>query len=255
MRKKQSEIQTASFNLKHTLSSIALPGRVGETDTKDKQATPSAFHGAVPTRQPQPEEKSDYCQIPDSFSQEEDYQRRKLIHDFLKDIQATVGAQACSIFLINENGEMNRDGIIGFDKEGLRLHESSFGVEEYPLDDTSAVGKTAKPADADGRYGHYLYIESVHDNPPYFVRMDKLKEQEAVCGRIDPVVFVPIHGPNSSYGVLRVFNKVNKEDNKLIPNAEFTSAEQIYLAQAAAYLGSNLRELRKNQDQEFSLIL
>ena len=255
MRKKQSEIQTASFNLKHTLSSIALPGRVGETDAKDKQAPPPTFHGAAPTRQPQPEEKSDYCQIPESFSQKEDYQRRKLIHDFLKDIQATVGAQVCSIFLINENGEMKRDGIIGFDKEGLRLHESSFGVEEYPLDDTSAVGKTAKPADADGRYGHYLYIESVHDNSPHFVRMDKLKEQEAVCGRIDPAVFVPIHGPNSSYGVLRVFNKVSKEDNKSIPNAQFTSSEQIYLAQAAAYLGSNLRELRKNQDQEFSLIL
>jgi hypothetical protein len=253
MRKKESEIETASSKLKHTLSSIPLPGRVGETDTKDKQANTPAFRDAAHIRQPQPEENTDYCQIPESFSQEENDQRRKLILDFLNDIQATVRAQVCSIFLINENGHMKRDGIIGFDKEGLPLDESAYGVEEYPLDGTSAVGITAQSTD--GRYGHYLYIESVHDNSPDFVRKDKLKEQEAVCGRIDPAVFVPIHGPNSSYGVLRVFNKVSKENNKPIPNGQFTSGEQIYLAQAAAYLGSNLRELRKNQDQEFSLTL
>jgi uncharacterized protein YnzC (UPF0291/DUF896 family) len=207
----QNVLQTASANLTQTLSSVELPGRVEEFDSR---------------------------QIPKSFSEKEQQQRSALIHDFLKDIQATVNAQVCSIFLINENGHLKRDGITGFDQYGQPLDERRYGTEEYPLDGTSAVGKTAQPAD--GRYGHYLYIESVHNNCPDFVRGDKLKEQEAVCGRIDPAVFVPIHGPNRSYGVLRVFNKVNKEDNKPIPGAKFTVDEQVYLAQAAAYLGLNL---------------
>ena len=222
----QKVLQTASANLTQTLSRVELPGRIEEFDS---------------------------CQIPKSFSEKEQQQRSAPIHDFLKDIQATVNAQVCSIFLINENGHLKRDGITGFDQYGQPLDERRYGTEKYPLDGTSAVGKTAQPAD--GRYGHYLYIESVHNNCPDFVRGDKLKEQEAVCGRIDPAVFVPIHGPNRSYGVLRVFNKVNKEDNKPIPGARFTVDEQVYLAQAAAYLGLNLRELRKNQDQDFSLVL
>jgi hypothetical protein len=221
-----SALRAASAHLTHTLSRIELPGRV---------------------------EEFDFCQIPRSFSTEEQQQRSELIRNFLQDIQVTISAQVCSIFLINENGNLRREGIIGFDQQGQLLDERRYGTEEYPLDGTSAVGNTAQPADS--RYGRYFYIESVHDNCPEFVRRDKLQAQEAICGRIDPAVFVPIHGPNRSYGVLRVFNKINKEDNKPIPGAKFTVDEQIYLAQAAAYIGLNLRELRKSQDQDFSLVL
>lgn len=251
MKTRQSELQTASSNLTRTLSSVALPGRVSDTST-DSQQEDSVASYPRPSLQPRTAQESNSCLIPESFGQEGQLNRSKLIGDFLKDIQSTVNAQVCSIFLIDDNGHLKREGIIGFDMEGQPIDTTLFIAEEYPLDGTSAVGKTAQPGN--DRYGAYLYIDSIHDNSPDFVSKDKLKEYEALFGRIDSAVYVPIHGPNSTYGVLRVFNKVNV-DKKPNPEARFSSDEQIYLAQAAAYFGTNLRELRKNQDQQFSLVL
>lgn len=251
MQATPAELQKASLNLGHTLSIVDLPGRINGADALDHESiAPPPHDQSKPSRLQ--EEDNDYYQIPSFFEDDEDIQRTKLIQDFLEDIQATVRAQVCSIFLVDDTGNLRRNGITGFDRNGAPIREDQYSQEEYPLDGTSAVSKAAQPTD--GRYGHYIYIESVHDHCPDFVRSDKLKDHEAICGRIDAAVFIPIHGPNRSYGVLRVFNKVS-DDKRPIYKAAFTSEEQIYLAQAAAYLGSNLRELRKNQDQEFALVL
>jgi len=235
MNSHQDQVQAASLNLIRTLSSVDLPGRISE------DITHSPLIG-----------KKEPPFIPESFSEVQQHDRRRLIDNFLTDIQSTVKAQMCSIFLINENGQLKREGSVGFDSNGLPIDATLLEAEEYPLDHSSAVGKAAESGN--GRYGNYLYIDSIHDNCPVFVRIDKLQEYEAVFGRIDAAVFVPIHGPNSSFGVLRVFNKVNP-GNKPIPKMSFSPEEQIYLAQAAAYFGANLRELRKNQDQNFALDL
>lgn len=131
--------------------------------------------------------------------------KQEIIQNALRIVCDKLNAQTAAIFLISKNGLLERAGIYGLDKDGKQINDNWFSEEKYEIGE-SFTGKAAQPREG-SRYGEIQYAKDLIDRELKLHSKEKYLEKFGFlkCG-----IAIPLNGRNKTYGVLRVFNKIDK---------------------------------------------
>jgi hypothetical protein len=182
--------------------------------------------------------------------------RKEIIRTRLKRFQEELRAQLCSVFLIDQDGNLKCEGYYGFDSNGNQLQSDLLKNEECPLDDmksllVKAVSPTGKRLSGGEKniYGRPIVIDSrdhIASNV-FNIAGNQLNEIMRKCGETYSACFMPINGSNRSYGVIRIINKVDT-DNRVSTCDRFSEDDTYLMSLFAANLASDLKRA-KSADQ------
>jgi hypothetical protein len=166
----------------------------------------------------------------------------------LLEIHKEIECQVVSIYLINETGYLANVAYFGFDKNGIELHSETLSNEVYSVNAvTSAVAHTLIPCEGDS-YGKQLIYKDISKSNDDFIDKSKKIELERLCGTLRAVCLTPINGPNRTFGVIRVINKIDIQ-TKLCKDLSFSGGDLEKLCSIAEKISANLRELSSDQRQ------
>ena len=191
--------------------------------------------------------------------------RNEIIRNRLKIFQQELGAQLCSVFLVDQDGILKCEDYYGFDSNGNLLQSELLSNEECPLDDVKSL--LVKAISPTGRmlhggeksiYGRPVVIDSSECMAQSVFNMaaNQLEEMMHKCGVTYSACFMPINGSNRSYGVIRILNKVDpNNDNRVIKQASFSEGDICLMSLFAANLASDLKRAKSADQDKLILFL
>jgi len=191
--------------------------------------------------------------------------RNEIIRNRLQIFQQELGAQLCSVFLIDQDGNLKCEDYYGFDNNGNLLQSELLGNEECPLDNVKSL--LVKAISPTGRilsggetsiYGRPVVIDSSECTASSVFNMaaNQLDEIMYKCGETYSACFMPINGSNRSYGVIRFLNKVDPDnDNRVNKHASFTEDDIYLMSLFAANLASDLKRAKSADQDKLILFL
>ena len=189
--------------------------------------------------------------------------RKEIIRTRLKRFQEELRAQLCSVFLIDQDGNLKCEGFYGFDSSGNQLQSDLLKNEECSLDDVKsilvkAVSPTGKRLSGGEKniYGRPIVINSRDHivSNIFNIAGNQLNEIMRKCGETYSACFMPINGSNRSYGVIRIINKVD-DDNRVSLYGKFTEGDTYLMSLFAANLASDLKRAKSADQVKLILFL
>ena len=168
----------------------------------------------------------------------------ELIQISLSIVLDTLNAQTASIFLLSKEGNLERAGIQGIDKNGNILENNWLSDESYAIGE-SLTGRASYPK-GDG-YGSPQLTNRLSE--------EKLAEKNRNAyleklGELSSAIAIPLNGQNKTYGILRVINKIDKETKEIIPNSQFSSEEVDWLSVIGAFVANVISNYRRDRQSK-----
>ena len=126
-------------------------------------------------------------------------------------------AQAASVFLFDQLGRLTRMVLVGWDKEGSELNNSSVSPEHH-LPGQSFTGKVAIPP-LGSPFGEAQWSNALDSRVDILTR----KEYTRVLGTLRAAVSLPLNGNHRTFGVLEVINKAGAQGSFHFEDAHWLS--------------------------------
>lgn len=189
--------------------------------------------------------------------------RKEIIRNRLERFQRELGAQLCSVFLVDQDGNLKCEDYYGFDNNGNLLQSELLSNEECSLDDVEsllveAISPTGRITSGGEKsiYGRPIVIASRECMASNVFNMaaNQLEEIMYKFGETFSACFMPINGSNRSYGVIRILNKVDA-DNKVVKHAPFSEDDTYLVSLFAANLASDLKRAKSADQGKLILFL
>ncbi|MFQ5628334.1 MAG: GAF domain-containing protein [bacterium] len=148
-------------------------------------------------------------------------------------INKELNTRTSAIFLFSKDGKLRRRAIAGL--ENGWLQEECYDIGE------SIIGKTVRPYSEDSRYGEWRLYEDLEKdwgNNKYF---HYYKER---FGDIKRAICIPLNGPNRTFGVIRVIDKL---DSKNLP-VRFEENDALLLTMLSHQIATTISRIRRKAE-------
>jgi hypothetical protein len=113
------------------------------------------------------------------------------------------------LFLLNKDGELERVGIEGIDKDKNAIIYDQWLTEEKCKPGESFAGRTVPPVGQDSGYGSPNYSNNLNNN---YKGMKYGSEYLNKLGKLKSGISVPLNGLHRTFGTLEVLNKRGSDE-------------------------------------------
>jgi GAF domain-containing protein len=177
--------------------------------------------------------------------------KMQIVDKALEIVCNNINCQSAAVFLISKSGFLERFGIRGWsDNSEIKNNNNWFPLEKYEIG-KSFTGLAAK-AEPGERYGKIKSTDNLseEDLDPLCREEYKQKFKELRCA-----IAVPLNGRNRTYGVLRIINKVEEQNDngkkiRLISRDSFSEEDVRVLLFLSTYLANTLSNFRRDIESD-----
>jgi nitrogen-specific signal transduction histidine kinase len=156
----------------------------------------------------------------------------ELIRAALKQVRENLDSQVSSIFLLDKNKILTREGIDGIDFENKPIPQDWFPEEKYKPGE-SFSGKAVPEIGSNDKFGSPYYSNDL--------KREKMKNEEeysTILGKLKSGISVPLNGFYQTFGTIEVLNKNG--------DGSFTDEDIYCLTLISNLVANHISNIRRN---------
>lgn len=168
--------------------------------------------------------------------------KNEIIKNALTIVREKLNAQIAAIFLFSKDGQLERVGIEGIDRNDKTIENEWYQEESYQVGE-SFIGRSAQ-VKIGSKYGEIQYIQSFKEEDLTETSRHKYVEK---IGEIKSAIAVPLNGRNKTYGVIQVINKIQfAAKDLIISDNKFSESDVIGLSFLSKDIANALSNFRRD---------